>query len=68
MWSKELQKLSAIHFQYDGTHCKSSKGEFGILSIDYQNKTYTVLLKSELTQSYSFNSISEMIKSGWAVD
>ena len=68
MWSKELQELSAIHFEYDGTHCKSSKGEFGILSIDYQNKNYTVLLKPELTKSYSFNSISEMINSGWAVD
>ena len=55
MWSKELKELSKTYFEYDGMNCKSSKGEFGILSIDDQNKIYTVLLKPELTKTYSFN-------------
>ena len=68
MWSRELQELSEIYFEYNGTYVKSINGEFGILSIDYQNKIYTITIKPELTKSYSFHSTSEMIKSGWAVD
>jgi hypothetical protein len=69
-WSPELRELSSEYFEYGGVRVKTTNGGFGILSIDYQNKIYTVSLltgnaeKSDLT----FHSADEMIKAGWAVD
>lgn len=67
-WSDKLIELSKEYLEYDGTHCKHQKGIFGILSIDRENKTYTISLKPELTEKLVFNSVSEMINSGWVVD
>jgi hypothetical protein len=68
MWSKQLQEISREYFEIDGTHCKSTNGNFGVLSIDYQNKIYTISLKPEFTENLTFHSIDDMIKSGWSVD
>jgi hypothetical protein len=68
MWSKQLQEISKAYFNIDGTHCKSTNGNFGILTIDKNNKIYTVSIKPDFNVNLTFNSVSEMIKAGWAVD
>jgi hypothetical protein len=68
MWSKELIELSREYLNYNGTHVKSTNGNFGVLSIDYQNKIYTISLKPEFTENLTFNSVEDIIKSGWSVD
>jgi hypothetical protein len=68
MWSKELQEISKVYFEIDGTHVKSTNGNFGILSIDYQNKIYTISIKPDFNVNLTYNSISEMLNAGWAVD
>jgi hypothetical protein len=68
MWSKQLQEISEIYFKIDGTHIKSTNGNFGILSIDYQNNIYTISIKPEFNVNLTFHSVQEMIKSGLAVD
>jgi hypothetical protein len=69
MWSKELQELSEEYLEYDGVSVKSKNGQFGIINIDYENKVYEIiLLNSVENQILTFNSVDEMIKSGWAVD
>lgn len=68
MWSKQLQELSKVYFEFDGTHCKSTSGNFGILRIDEKNQIYTISLKQDLNIDLTFNSVDEMIKAGWAVD
>ena len=66
-WSKKLIKLSKEYLNYDGTHVKSIKGQFGILNIDNENQTFTITLKST-NQELVFNSVDDIIKSGWVVD
>jgi hypothetical protein len=68
MWSKQLQEISKVYFEIDGTHVKSLKGNFGILSIDRKRKIYTISIKPDFNVNLTFNSISEMLKAGWAVD
>lgn len=68
MWSKQLQEISKIYFEVDGTNCKSRNGNFGILNIDRKNKIYTISIKPDFNVNLTFNSVSEMIKAGWAVD
>jgi hypothetical protein len=68
MWSKELQEMSKMYFEIDGTHVKSTNGNFGVLNIDYQNKIYTISIKPDFTENLTFYSVGDMIKSGWAVD
>jgi hypothetical protein len=68
MWSKELSKMSREYLNYNGTHVKSTNGNFGVLSIDYQNKIYTISIKPDFTENLTFHSVGDMIKSGWAVD
>jgi hypothetical protein len=68
MWSKELIELSKEYLNYDGTHVKSTNGDFGILHIDSKNNVYTISLKPDFNVNLTFNSVPEMLKSGWAVD
>jgi hypothetical protein len=68
MWSKELRTLSEEYLNYDGTHVKSINGQFGVLSIDYQNELYTISIKPDFTETLTFHSVNEIIESGWAVD
>jgi hypothetical protein len=70
MWSKDLQELSEEHLEYNGVNVKTQKGDFGILDIDYQNKIYTISLLTENIRNLNltFNSVEEIIKSGWAID
>jgi hypothetical protein len=70
MWSEELQELSEEYFEYNGVNVKTQKGDFGILNIDYQNKIYTISLLTENIRNLNltFNSVEELLQSGWAVD
>jgi hypothetical protein len=68
MWSKELQEISKVYFKIDGTHVKSINGNFGILSINKKDKIYTISIKPDFNIDLTFNSVSEMLKAGWAVD
>jgi hypothetical protein len=68
MWSKQLIELSKIALEYDGVHVKSSNGNFGILSIDYENKIYTISIKPDFNINLTFHSVREMIIDGWVVD
>ena len=62
-WSDKLIKLTKEYLNYDGTHAKSLKGQFGILNIDNENQTYTITLKST-NQELVYNSVDDIIKSG----
>jgi hypothetical protein len=66
MWSKELQELSREYFA-TGFCCVKSfyKDEFGDLKIE--DGKYIVSLK-ENNKTYTYNSVDELINSGWAVD
>jgi hypothetical protein len=68
MWSKQLQEISEIYLEYDGTHVKSINGNFGILSIDKKNKIYIISIKPDFDVNLTFHSVHEIIKAGWAVD
>jgi hypothetical protein len=68
MWSNKLQEISKIYFEINGTHCKSTNGNFGVLSIDKKNRIYTISIKPDFNVNLTFNSVSEMINAGWAVD
>ena len=70
MWSEELTELSEEYLNYDGVNVKTKKGDFGILNIDYQNKIYKINLLTENKKNLNltFNSVSEIISAGWAVD
>jgi len=70
MWSNELTELSEEYFNYDGVNVKTKKGDFGILNIDYKNKIYKINLLTENKKNLNliFNSVSEIISAGWAVD
>jgi hypothetical protein len=69
-WSPGLRELSKEYFEHDGVRVKTTKGDFGILNIDYQNKIYTVSLLTGNSENndLTFRSAEEMIKAGWAVD
>jgi len=67
-WSDELIELSEEYLNYDGVSVKSLNCHFGILNIDYKNQIYTILIKPELNEKLTFNSVSEIINAGWAVD
>ena len=66
-WSDELIDLSREYLNYTGTHVKSLKPEFGILSIDYENNIYTITLFNS-SQTLTFKSVEDIINAGWAVD
>lgn len=66
-WSEKLIELSRELLNYDGVRVKSLNCEFGILCVDYVNKTYTIII-SNSNQTLTFNSIDEIINSGWVVD
>jgi hypothetical protein len=66
-WSDKLIEISKEYLNYDGTHVKSLKGDFGVLNINYEKQTYKIISKSS-NQTSIFNSIDEMINAGWAVD
>jgi len=70
MWSNELIELSEEYLNYDGVNIKTQKGDFGILNIDYQNKIYkiNILTENKNNLNLTFNSVSEIISAGWAVD
>jgi len=70
MWSEELTELSEEYLNYDGVNVKTKKGDFGILNIDYENKIYKINLLTENKNNLNliFNSVSEIIENGWAVD
>jgi hypothetical protein len=66
-WSDKLIELSREYLEIDGVNVKSLNAEFGILNIDYLNKKYTINFLSS-NQTLTFNSVDEIINSGWAVD
>ena len=70
MWSNVLTELSEEYLNYDGVNVKTKKGDFGILNIDYENKIYKINLLTENKNNLNliFNSVSELIENGWAVD
>jgi hypothetical protein len=70
MWSEELQDLSRIYLEVDGVNVKSVDGDFGKLRVDNAKHSYVVSLlkKGKGSIPLSFDSVSEMIIAGWAVD
>ena len=66
-WSHKLIELSREYLNYNGMRVKSLSGQFGELSIDYVNQTFTIII-SNSEQTLTFKSVDEMINSGWAVD
>ena len=68
-WSEKLIELSREYLNYTDTHVKSLSGQFGILTIDYENETYTIELKSKPeNMTLTYKSVEEMVNAGWAVD
>ena len=66
-WSDKLIELSEEYLNYTGTPVKSLNAQFGILTIDYENNIYTITIRNS-EQTFTFNSVDEMINAGWAVD
>jgi hypothetical protein len=66
-WSDKLIELSREYLEIDGVNVKSVNAEFGILNIDYENKIYTITFLSS-DKTLTFNSVDEIVNSGWAVD
>jgi hypothetical protein len=66
-WSEKLIKLSREYLQYSGTRVKSINGDFGILNIDYDKNIYTIII-SNSDQTLTFNTVDDIINSGWVVD
>ena len=66
-WSDKLIELSREYLNYDGIRVKSHTPEFGVLNIDYKNQIYTISI-SNSNRILTFNSVDEIIKSGWVVD
>jgi len=64
-WSDNLIKLSRDLLQIDGVNVKSIKGQFGKLNIE--DKIYKISIKNT-TDVLIFNSIDDIINSGWVVD
>jgi len=66
-WSEKLIELSEEYLEYSGTRVKSSKGEFGELEIDHDKKIYSINV-SNSDQILKYNSVNQIINSGWVVD
>ena len=64
-WSDNLIELSRDLLQIDGVNVKSIKGQFGKLNIE--DKIYKISIKNT-TDVLIFNSIDDIINSGWVVD
>ena len=66
-WSDKLIELSREYLNYDGIYVKSLRRQFGKLYIDYENSVYTIKLFNS-NKIFTFNSVDEIINSGWVVD
>jgi hypothetical protein len=66
-WSDNLIKLSREHLNYSGSRVKSINGDFGLLNIDYDNNIYTIIISGS-SKTMTFNTVDEIINSGWVVD
>ena len=66
-WSDNLIELSREYLNYSGSRVKSSNYEFGELVIDYDKNIYYIHV-SDTGEILSFNSVNEIINSGWVVD
>ena len=66
-WSDKLIELSREYLNYDGIYVKSLNRQFGKLYIDYENSIYTIRLLNS-NKTFTFNSVDEIINSGWVVD
>ena len=66
-WSDNLIQLSKEYLNYSGTRVKSINGKFGELNIDYEKNIYTITV-SNSNFTLTFNSVEEIINSGWVVD
>jgi DNA-binding ferritin-like protein (Dps family) len=66
-WSDKLIKLSREYLNYCGSRVKSINGDFGELNIDYDKNIYTIII-SDTNENLIFNSVDDMINSGWVVD
>ena len=66
-WSEKLIELSEEYLNYSGCCVKSLSGDFGILIIDYENTIYTINIFNS-NKTLIFNSVKDIIDSGWAVD
>jgi len=66
-WSEKLIELSEEYLNYSGSRVKSLNGEFGVLNIDYDNKIYYIHI-SNSENILTFNSVYDIINSGWVVD
>jgi len=66
-WSENLINLSKEYLNYNGVRVKSINGEFGELSINYENKIYIISI-SNSNKTVTFHSVDEIINSDWVVD
>ena len=66
-WSDNLIQLSKEYLNYSGTRVKSINGKFGELNINYEKNIYTISV-SNSNLTLTFNSVEEIINSGWVVD
>jgi hypothetical protein len=64
-WSEKLITLSKEYLNYTDTRVKSIKGKSGLLTIE--NNIYTITV-SNTDETLTFNSVNEIINSGWVVD
>ena len=66
-WSDNLIELSREYLNYSGSRVKSINKQFGELEIDYKNNIYYIHV-SNSEEVLTFNSVEEIINSGWVVD
>ena len=66
-WSENLIELSREYLNYTDTRVKSIKGQFGLLTIDYDKDIYSISI-SNSDKILIFNSVNDIINSGWVVD
>jgi len=66
-WSDKLIELSEEYLNYSGTRVKNLNGDFGLLTIDYDNKKYKITV-SNSDKILTFNSVQDMINNKWVVD
>jgi len=64
-WSEKLITLSREYLNYTDTRVKHIKGKFGLLTIE--NNIYTITV-SNTNETLTFNSVDDILKSGWVVD
>jgi hypothetical protein len=65
MWSKELIELSKEHFETGYCNVKNGVPEFGELTRE-NNQFKIKLFNSDI--EFTYNSIDDILKAGWAVD